>query len=128
MATQAQIQEVAQRIGREFNPNRVILFGSYARGESTPDSDVDLLVITPVEKKTADKAVDILLQVRPPFPIDLLVRTPEQVQERLELGDVFMREVLEQGQVLYEADNAGVGDKSRRRFRKAARQSLGLKT
>jgi predicted nucleotidyltransferase len=112
MTTHEQIQEVAWRIGREFRPQRVILFGSYARGKPTPDSDVDLLVITPVEKRTADKAVEILLRVRPPFPIDLLVRTPQQVQERLELGDVFMREVLEQGQVLYEADHARMGGES----------------
>lgn len=112
MTTHEQIQEVARRIGKEFHPQRVILFGSYARGNPTPDSDVDLLVITPIEKKNADKAVEILLRVRPPFPIDLLVRTPQQVQERLALGDFFMREVLEQGQVLYEADHARVGGES----------------
>jgi len=112
MTTYQHIQEVAARIAQEFHPQRVILFGSYARGKPSPDSDVDLLVITPVEKRTADKAVEILLRVRPPFPIDLLVRTPQQVQERLELGDVFMREVVEQGQVLYEADYARMGGKS----------------
>ncbi|NUO84131.1 nucleotidyltransferase domain-containing protein, partial [candidate division KSB1 bacterium] len=110
--THEQIQEAARRIGKEFHPQRVILFGSYARGKPTPDSDVDLLVITQVEKRNADKAVEILLRVRPPFPIDLLVRTPQQVQERLALGDFFMREVLEQGQILYEADHARMGEES----------------
>lgn len=112
MTTHEQIQEAARRIGKEFHPQRVILFGSYARGKPTPDSDVDLLVITQVEKRNADKAVEILLRVRPPFPIDLLVRTPQQVQERLALGDFFMREVLEQGQILYEADHARMGEES----------------
>ncbi|MGH7494927.1 MAG: nucleotidyltransferase domain-containing protein [bacterium] len=128
MTTPEQIQEVAQRIGKEFRPQRVILFGSYARGKPTSDSDVDLLVITSVERRTADKAVEILLRVRPPFPIDLLVRTPQQVQERLELGDVFMREVLEQGQVLYETDHARVGNESGRRFPRNRPKSFRLET
>ncbi|NUM67720.1 HEPN domain-containing protein [candidate division KSB1 bacterium] len=83
ITTLEQIQEVAQRIGKEFSPQRIILFGSYAYGNPTPDSDVDLLVITPFQGRSAEKSVEIRLKVRPPFPMDLLVRTPEKVQERL---------------------------------------------
>ncbi len=45
------------------------------------------------------------MKLRPRFPMDLLVRTPEKVRERIEMGDTFMREILEQGKILYEADH-----------------------
>jgi predicted nucleotidyltransferase len=103
MATLQQIQEYVQRLGEEFSPQRVILFGSYAYGQPTPDSDVDLLVIMPIEGNAVAKAVEIQLRLRPFFPLELLVRTPEKVRERLEIGDGFMREILTKGKVLYEA-------------------------
>jgi predicted nucleotidyltransferase len=100
-----QIEEFGRQIGREFGAERVVLFGSYARGEVTEDSDVDLLVIAPFEGKSVHKSVEIRMKLRPRFPVDLLVRTPEKVHERLEMGDCFMREILEEGKVLYEADS-----------------------
>lgn len=106
MATMEQIEAVGRRIGEEFRPLRVILFGSYAQGRPTPDSDVDLLVITELEGRPVDKSVEIRMRVRPPFPVDLIVRTPEKVRERLTMGDNFMKEILAEGKVLYEADHA----------------------
>lgn len=106
MPTLEQIQSFAQRVGEEFSPQRVILFGSYAYGQPTLDSDVDLLVITPFEGNWVAKAVEIQLKIRAPFPLDLLVRTPEKVRERLEMGDGFMREILTKGKVLYETAHA----------------------
>jgi len=105
MVAMNRIEEFGQRIGREFNAERVILFGSYARGAVTEDSDVDLLVIIPFEGRNVDKSVEIRLKLRPKFPVDLLVRTPEKVRQRIEMGDGFMREIVEEGKVLYEADN-----------------------
>ncbi len=106
MTTLDQIQEVARRIGEEFSPQRVILFGSYAYGRPTPDSDVDMLVITSFEGNAVAKSVEIQLKVRPPFPIELIVRSPEKVRERLEMGDGFMREILTKGKTLYETNDA----------------------
>lgn len=106
ITTLEQIQEVARRIGKEFSPQRIILFGSYAYGHPTPDSDVDLLVITPFQGHWVNKAVEIQLKIRFPFPVDLLVRTPEKIRERLDLGDGFMREIVTKGKVLYEAADA----------------------
>ncbi|HUW20570.1 MAG TPA: nucleotidyltransferase domain-containing protein [Sedimentisphaerales bacterium] len=97
------IEEFGRRIGREFCAERVVLFGSYARGTVTEDSDVDLLVIARFEGRSVDKSVEIRMKLRPWFPIDLIVRTPEKVRQRLEMGDGFMREILEEGKVLYEA-------------------------
>lgn len=104
MVAMNRIEEFGRRIGREFNAERVILFGSYARGTVTEHSDVDMLVIGPFEGRSVDKSVEIRLKLRPQFPVDLLVRTPEKVRHRIEMGDGFMREILEEGKVLYEAD------------------------
>ena len=106
VTTLEQIEDFVRRLGEEFSPHKVILFGSYAYGQPTSDSDVDLLVITPFEGNWVAKAVEIQLKIRAPFPLDLLVRTPEKVRDRLEMGDGFMREILTKGRVLYEAAHA----------------------
>jgi uncharacterized protein len=76
MVTMEQIRELGRRIGREFQPDRVVLFGSYAHGTQTTDSDVDLLVILPFAGKAVHKSVEIRLKLHPSFPVDLIVRTP----------------------------------------------------
>ncbi len=105
MVAMNEIQEFGRRVGREFGAQRVILFGSYARGVVSEDSDVDLLIIGPFEGRSVDKSVEIRLKLRPQFPVDLIVRTPEKVRNRLEMGDNFIREILDEGKVLYEADD-----------------------
>jgi len=105
MVAMSQIENFGQCIGREFGAERVILFGSHAQGIVTEDSDVDLLIIGPFEGRSVDKSVQIRMKLRPRFPVDLLVRTSEMVRERIQMGDDFMRKILEEGKVLYEADN-----------------------
>lgn len=105
MVAMGKIEEFGQRIGREFGAERVILFGSYAQGVATEDSDVDLLVVIPFKGKSVDQSVKIRMKLRPKFPMDLIVRTPQKVRQRIEMGDGFMREILEEGKVLYEADS-----------------------
>lgn len=100
------IEDIGRRIGEHFHPQRIILFGSYAEGHPTEDSDVDLLVIMPFKGTPADQSVEIRMTIRPPFPVDMLVRTPEKVQERLKLGDPFMRTILTKGRVIYEDTRA----------------------
>lgn len=108
MVKTKEILEFSERIIREFHPERIILFGSYAHGNSSVDSDVDLLVIMPFKGKGCYKSVEILDKIKPRIPVDLLVRTPEQVRQRLAWNDFFMREIIEKGKVLYEADHQGV--------------------
>lgn len=103
MVAMNQIEEFGRRIGREFGAEKVILFGSYARGVPSPDSDVDLLVIGPFTRRSADTSVEIQMKLRPAFPVDLLVRTSEKVRQRIAMGDTFMQEILTQGRILYEA-------------------------
>lgn len=95
-----------RRIVEEINPEKIVLFGSYAYGEPTPDSDVDLLVIWDTDLPGTERswAVSRLLLPRP-FPVDILVRTPGEVEQALARGDFFMREILEHGKVLYERHN-----------------------
>ncbi len=103
MVAMNQIEEFGRRIGEEFGAEKVILFGSYARGGSSADSDVDLLVIGSFVGRSADTSVAIQMKLRPAFPVDLLVRTSEKVRQRIEMGDTFMQEILTHGKILYEA-------------------------
>ncbi|OGB98665.1 hypothetical protein A2V82_07575 [candidate division KSB1 bacterium RBG_16_48_16] len=106
MVTMREIEQLGRRIGETFQPERVLLFGSYAQGDPTPDSDVDLFIITHFEGRPVDKSVEIRMKTKPSFPVDLLVRTPEKVRERLTMGDDFIKNILETGKVLYEADHS----------------------
>jgi predicted nucleotidyltransferase len=106
MVSMNQIREVGREIASRFHPQRVILFGSYAEGHPTEDSDVDLLVVMPIKGSQVDQSVEIRMAIRAPFPMDLLVRSPETIDERLSMGDSFMRSILAGGKVLYEADHA----------------------
>ncbi len=103
MVNNNDIQTFGRLIGREFNPQRVILFGSYAQGRPDRDSDVDLLVIMPHEGPGWKLAACIRDKVKPTFPVDILVRSPEEISSRIALGDAFLREITEHGKVLYEA-------------------------
>lgn len=91
-----------QKIVQELNPEKIVLFGSYAYGSPNPHSDVDLLVImkTRASQKDRSWAVSRLLLPRP-FPVDILVKTPQEVKKGLEAGDFFLKEILTRGKVLY---------------------------
>lgn len=102
MVSLEEIREFADRIVREFHPDRIILFGSYADGTATEDSDVDLLVVMPHEGKSWECAATVRSAVRPPFPVDLLVRSPLVLQRHLSQGDVFLAHVVRGGTVLHE--------------------------
>ena len=102
MVAMKDIQQTADRIAREFHPEKIILFGSYAGNTPTPDSDVDLLVILPFEGKNFTKSVEMLSKVNPPFAADLLARCPEDTRRRYELGDPLIRAALDEGVTLYE--------------------------
>jgi uncharacterized protein len=99
------IEDLAARIAREFKPEKIVLFGSYAYGHPTSDSDVDLLVILKFDGKPVRKAIEIRNRVNPRLPLDLLVRTPEQIANRIVQNDWFMREILERGRTLYAANH-----------------------
>jgi uncharacterized protein len=98
------IQEVADKIVKEFKPEKIILFGSYAWGKPTKDSDVDLFVI----KKSAEKRIERQMNLRKilfgnDFPaMDLLVYDPKEVSERLKIKDIFLNRIFKEGKLIYE--------------------------
>lgn len=98
-----QIRALSAQIARAFQPEQIILFGSYAYGAPRPDSDVDLLVVMPYTRHPAYQAAEILSAVAPDFPVDVIVRAPDELAERVAQGDFFLREIVERGQVLYAA-------------------------
>ncbi len=102
MIDQKKIAELSGRIAREFQPEKIFLFGSHAYGEPRADSDVDLLVVLPFEGKGIRKSLEILNRLNPDFPVDLLARRPEDTARRYEEGDPLIREALDRGKVLYE--------------------------
>ena len=96
------IRDLSRRIAREFKPQRIVLFGSYAHGHPTSDSDVDLLVILPFRGSALRKAVEILNRINPDFPVDLLARRLDDTRRRHAEGDPLIRDALDRGIVLYE--------------------------
>jgi predicted nucleotidyltransferase len=114
------IRRYARQVAERFQPDKIILFGSFAYGQPHADSDVDLLVIMPARNQL-DQAVRIRWELPAPFPMDLLVRTPKTMQWRLAEGDSFLQEIVTQGKVLYEKTHARVGAKGRSRSRHGQR-------
>ncbi|MGD0654846.1 MAG: nucleotidyltransferase domain-containing protein [Thermoguttaceae bacterium] len=96
-----EIEDLGEQIARGFHPQRVILFGSHARGTAEEYSDVDLLVILPFEGKSFRKSLEILNHLDSRLPIDLLARRPDEVQRRYAEGDPLIREALNHGKILY---------------------------
>lgn len=99
---QPEIQKMVRRIVRKFHPERIILFGSQARGDARPDSDVDLLVVMPVDGSPHDKSVEIrvaLHNIR--VPKDIIVTTPEEFAWRQDVVGTIEYPAVKEGKVLY---------------------------
>jgi predicted nucleotidyltransferase len=108
LVTRRQIRAVVDRIVEALHPEKVILFGSYAYGKPTIDSDVDILIVMESDERPAKRAYRAYKAIwGKSFPMDILVRTPMELAHRLEINDYFMEEVIERGQVLYERRDTG---------------------
>ncbi len=103
------ISSFARKVAKQFNPKKIILFGSYAYGKPTEDSDVDILIVMPFKGRNPEKATEIWMATKPKFPIDIMVRKPAELEKRLKMGDFFLRDIVEKGKVLYEAAHSRVG-------------------
>jgi predicted nucleotidyltransferase len=101
-----QIKSYVAKISEEFHPDKVILFGSYAYGKPTADSDVDLLVVMNDPNSISRPSLEIRRRVKPPFPLDLIVKTPANIKKRLKMRDYFLQDVYKHGIVLYERRNS----------------------
>ena len=98
------ISEVVDKIRTEYQPEKIILYGSYAYGKPTRDSDIDLFIIKDTDKDGIQRDVEVKRLIYEPerrISISPLVYTPQEVNKRLEIGDDFVEEILTKGEVLY---------------------------
>jgi predicted nucleotidyltransferase len=102
---QRAINQVVKQIVDKFKPQKIILFGSYARGNPRPESDVDMLVVMDTQLKEVQQSIQICQQIEYKFGLDLIVHTPEYLAERMKMGDWFLRDVIKEGKVIYEISN-----------------------
>ena len=98
------LPQAVKRLAEELDPEKIILFGSYAYGTPTPDSDVDLLVIMNTKQKTKDRYLTVGRLLRPrQFPVDIIVKTPQEVENALaDKRNFFIHDIVARGKVLYE--------------------------
>jgi predicted nucleotidyltransferase len=106
--THKKIKKLATEIGKKFKPQKVILFGSWASGKPTGDSDVDLMVIMDAPDGTLRQAATISKGLDHIFPLYIIVKSPKEILWRTKEGDSFIFDVMTKGKVLYEAENPRV--------------------
>ena len=102
---QKAIDQVVKQIVERFKPQKIILFGSYARGDYRRESDVDLLVVMDTPLREVKQSLEIHRYLNVMFGLDLVVYTPKHLKERFDMSDWFVRDILKEGKILYEADN-----------------------
>ena len=98
------INRMVEKIKREYRPERIILFGSYAWGRPTKHSDIDLFIIKETRERHLDRSVriaEILDEESGIFAIEPWVYTPDEVSQRLKIGDPFVKKIIEKGKILY---------------------------
>jgi predicted nucleotidyltransferase len=98
------IAEIVDRISEGYSPKKVILFGSYAYGEPTEDSDIDLLIIKNTDKKPLDRWIEVkrlLRDISRTVPVSPLVYTEKEIEQRVAIKDFFIEEIFETGEILY---------------------------
>jgi len=103
--TERIIFEIAEKLKNEYEPLKIILFGSYAHGSPEEDSDIDLLILKNTRKSRADRFVTVKRIIYNPnrkIPVSPLVFTPEELEKRIAMGDDFIREIMQKGLILYE--------------------------
>ncbi len=94
------IRAISERLKKEYIAQEVILFGSYARGEATRDSDVDLFIIAPTKERFFERMATVLRLTRDLYyklALEPIVLTKEEVEQRLQRGDQFVKQIVEEG-------------------------------
>ena len=101
--TDTLLSEMVSKIVKHFHPEKIILFGSRAWGAPTSESDLDILVVMDIDGSPIRKAAEISRIARPRFlPMDIIVRTPDEIEHRKGIGDPFIKRIMNHGKVLYE--------------------------
>ena len=90
MQVQKEIQKIKNQIVKNYKPEKIILYGSFAYGKPTEDSDVDLLIIKRTTSPRVKRIKDVLMKVKTELPIEPLVYTPKELNARLKMGGIFL--------------------------------------
>ena len=104
------VLKIVEKIKKEYQPEKIILFGSYAYGKPDRDSDLDFFIVKKTADRPIDRRVEVIRIVSDPnmrISFEPIVLTPEEVKRRVEIGDQFVKEIIEKGEVLY-AGNIGM--------------------
>ncbi|WHZ27537.1 MAG: hypothetical protein OJF51_002334 [Nitrospira sp.] len=103
MTQAALLEHVTKTIVERFRPRRIMVFGSYARGEAGPDSDLDLFIEMDTPHRPPDRAIAIseVFGLRP-WPMDIVVYTPEEVRRLRNINGTLLSVIEKEGKVLYE--------------------------
>jgi len=98
------IRRVVERLRKDYQPLQVILFGSYAYGRPTSESDLDLLIVKETTKRFHQRLFDVRRLVSPVLngqPFEPIVITPTELRRRLKKGDQFFQEIMRKGKLVY---------------------------
>jgi predicted nucleotidyltransferase len=97
------LRKISDRLKKESHAEKVILYGSYATGEATEDSDIDLFIIAPTNERFFERMATVrglIRELRNGLPVSPIVLTPEEVEKRRRKGDQFVQQILEEGIIL----------------------------
>ena len=103
MQDQEGIKKIVGRIAKNYKPEKIYLFGSFAWGKPSKDSDFDLFIIKKTKEKRHSRQLKVRRLIKGELPVDILVYTPEETERRLKIGDFFIEDILKKGKVLYES-------------------------
>ncbi len=118
MVAAADIINAVDLLKRKYHPREIVLFGSYAYGRPTRDSDIDLLILLDKARVTNAESARMRLDLDPTIPFDLIVRSQRDTSRRIIANDFFLREATEKGIKLHASDNPRVGEQGRKRLRR----------
>ena len=102
------ISKTIKQIIEKFHPEKIIMFGSYTYGKPGQNSDLDLLIVMNYKGSSKKQAAKILQNIDYHFPVDLIVRSTDQIHERIKLGDFFFKDIIDEGKVLYDRNIYGM--------------------
>ena len=102
LSLRSELENIVHSIGINYMPEKIILYGSLAAGVETEDSDIDLLVIKDTDKDPWSRVTEVDRFIDHQVPVDILVYTPKELEERLKMHDFFVKDILENGKVVYE--------------------------
>lgn len=102
MRNQKEIKKIVNRIAKEYKPEKIYLFGSYAWGKPNQDSDFDLFIIKKTKEDRRLRQLKVRKIIKGELPVDILVYTPKEAERRLKIGDFFVEDIFNKGKILYE--------------------------